>query len=73
MVLISSAVRFEEVKKWLDAGGNDVIVKPISTEVLKAQIASLTLNPKLFVTTRTFTARIVGTPPTTAAWTATAI
>ena len=54
MVLISSAARFEEVKKWRDAGGNDVIVKPIGTEVMKARIASLILNPKTFVTTRTF-------------------
>jgi two-component system, chemotaxis family, chemotaxis protein CheY len=54
MVLISSAAKFDEVKEWRDAGGNDVIVKPISTEVMKARIASLILNPKPFVTARTF-------------------
>ncbi|HVW73071.1 MAG TPA: response regulator [Rhizomicrobium sp.] len=54
MVLISSAARFEEVRDWRDAGGNDVIVKPISTEVMKVRIASLILNPKPFVTTKTF-------------------
>lgn len=54
LVLISSAAKFDEVKAWRDAGGNDVIVKPVSTEVIKARIASLILNPKPFVTAKTF-------------------
>lgn len=54
MVLISSAAKFEEVKEWRDAGGNDVIVKPISTEVMKTRIVSLILSPKPFVTAKTF-------------------
>jgi PleD family two-component response regulator len=53
-VLISSAARFDKVKEWRDAGGNDVIVKPVSPEVIKLRIAALILTPKAFVTTRSF-------------------
>ncbi len=53
-VLVSTAARYDKVSEWRDAGGNDVIVKPVSMEVIKLRIASLILNPKPFVTTRTF-------------------
>ena len=53
-VLVSTAARYDKVSEWRDAGGNDVIVKPVSMEVIKQRIASLILNPKAFVTTRTF-------------------
>jgi len=53
-VLVSTAARYDKVKEWRDAGGNDVIVKPVSVEVIKQRIASLILNPKAFVTTRNF-------------------
>ena len=53
-VLVSTAARYDKVKEWRDAGGNDVIVKPVSMDVIKQRIASLILNPKPFVTTKTF-------------------
>jgi CheY-like chemotaxis protein len=53
-VLISSAAKFDRVREWRDAGGNDVIVKPVSPDVIKLRIAALILSPKAFVTTRSF-------------------
>ena len=53
-VLVSSAAKFEKVREWRDAGGNDVIVKPVSPEVIKLRIANLVLVPKAFITTKTF-------------------
>lgn len=53
-VLVSTAARYDKVKEWRDADGNDVIVKPVSMDVIKQRIASLILSPKAFVTTKTF-------------------
>lgn len=53
-VLVSSAAKFDKVREWRDAGGNDVIVKPVSPEVVKLRIAHLVLAPKAFITTKTF-------------------
>ena len=54
LVLVSTAARFEKVKEWRDAGGNDIVVKPISPEAIKQRMASLVLCPKPFVTSKGF-------------------
>lgn len=54
VVLVSSGANFGLVAEWRDAGGSDVIVKPVSPETIKNRLVSLVLNPKAFVTAKSF-------------------
>ena len=54
VVLVSSGANVGLVAEWRDAGGSDVIVKPTSPETIKNRLVSLVLNPKGFVTARSF-------------------
>jgi two-component system, chemotaxis family, chemotaxis protein CheY len=54
VVLVSSGVNFAMVAQWRDAGGSDVIVKPVSSETIRNRLVTLVLNPKSFVTAKGF-------------------
>jgi two-component system chemotaxis response regulator CheY len=54
VVLVSSGANFALVAEWRDAGGSDVIVKPVSPETIRMRLVSLVLNPKAFVTAKSF-------------------
>jgi DNA-binding response OmpR family regulator len=54
VVLISAGTNHGRVATWRDAGGSDVIVKPISLDALKLRLQALILNPRNFVTARSF-------------------
>ena len=54
VVLVSAGTNHARVAAWRDAGGSDVIVKPISQDALKLRLQALISNPRNFVTTRTF-------------------
>lgn len=54
VVLVSSGTGRGRVAVWRDAGGSDVIVKPLSAEVMQLRLKALVLDPKAFVTTKGF-------------------
>jgi two-component system chemotaxis response regulator CheY len=54
VILVSSGANFALVAQWRDAGGSDVIVKPVSPETIKNRLIALVLNPKAFVTAKSF-------------------
>jgi CheY-like chemotaxis protein len=54
VILVSSGANFGMVAQWRDAGGSDVIVKPISPAAIQSRLVALVLNPKAFVTARSF-------------------
>ena len=54
VVLISCGMSRDHVSAWRDAGGSDVIVKPLSPETLRLRLKSLVWEPKDFVTAKSF-------------------
>ena len=54
MVLVTTGADVKMVAQWRDSGGSDVVVKPVSPMVIQSRLISLVLNPKPFVTTRSF-------------------
>ena len=54
VVLVTSGADVGMVARWRDSGGSDVVVKPVSPMVIQSRLISLVLNPKPFVTTRSF-------------------
>jgi two-component system, chemotaxis family, chemotaxis protein CheY len=54
VVLVSSGVNGGMIAQWRDAGGSDVIVKPVSPETIRNRLLALVLNPRSFVTAKSF-------------------
>ena len=54
VVLVTCGADFQVVAQWRDSGGSDVVVKPVSPMVIQSRLVALVLNPKPFVTTKTY-------------------
>lgn len=54
IVLVSAGTNSRRVAAWRDLGGNDVITKPVSANVIRNHLRALILEPKPFITTKSF-------------------
>ena len=54
IVLVSSGASRKQIELARDAGLNDVIAKPVSTDTIERKLRSMVLAPQAFVTAKTF-------------------